>query len=147
MKGIVVLILALASQLACAKELYMVRSEVAFPEAMSLLQETINEHGYQVSRVQRVDIGLTASGYQTDKYRVVFFGRGDEVRSLSEKHPTLIPWLPLKIAIFAEENETIVLAASFAHLRDSYPSAEMQRYFDRWEADIQMILEYVRVSE
>ena len=125
----------------------MVRSEVAFPEAMSLLQETINEHGYQVSRVQRVDIGLTASGYQTDKYRVVFFGRGDEVRSLSEKHPTLIPWLPLKIAIFAEENETIVLAASFAHLRDSYPSAEMQRYFDRWEADIQMILEYVRVSE
>ncbi len=35
----------------------------SFPEAMNALQSAIAEEGYKVSRVQRVDIGLTGSGY------------------------------------------------------------------------------------
>lgn len=147
MRAAIVLILVLLSPLLCAKDLYMVRSGVSFPEAMSLLQETISRHGYQVSRVQRVDIGLTASGYQTDKYRVVFFGKLDEIRELSARHPSLLPYIPLKIAIFAEDTDTILLASSFNHLRSTYADPELQRYFNRWEADVQTILEYVRVAE
>ncbi len=147
MKTVIGLFLALLSQLVCAKDLYMVRSSLSFPEAMSVLQETIAQHGYSVSRVQRVDIGLTTFGYQTDKYRVVFFGKLDEVRELSVRHSSLVPYIPLKIAIFAEDSETILLASSFEHLRPGYSGSELQRYFDRWEADIQTILEYVRVAE
>jgi uncharacterized protein (DUF302 family) len=147
MRTVIAVLLALLSQLVCAKDLYMVRSALSFPEAMSLLQETIGQHGYKVSRVQRVDIGLTTFGYQTDKYRVVFFGKLDDVRQLSARHSSLVPYLPLKIAIFAEGGETILLASSFQHLRSTYSDPELQRYFDRWEADVQTILEYVRVAE
>jgi uncharacterized protein (DUF302 family) len=146
-RAAIIAILALFSPLVYAKDLYMVRSALSFPEAMSVLQETIVQHGYRVSRVQRVDIGLTAFGYQTDKYRVVFFGKLAELRELSARHSSLVPYLPLKIAIFAEGAETILLASSFEHLRSTYGDPELQRYFDRWEADVQTILEYVRVAD
>jgi uncharacterized protein (DUF302 family) len=146
-RAAIIAILALFSPLVYPKDLYMVRSALSFPEAMSVLQETIVQHGYRVSRVQRVDIGLTAFGYQTDKYRVVFFGKLAELRELSARHSSLVPYLPLKIAIFAEGAETILLASSFEHLRSTYGDPELQRYFDRWEADVQTILEYVRVAD
>jgi len=130
-----------------AQDLYMVRSSLAFPEAMSLLQQTIKAEGYQVSRVQRVDIGLTKSGFKTDKYRIVFFGKLDEVRAVIDQYPELIPYLPLKIAIFAEGEETLLLSASFQHLRPFYESPTLRDRFDRWDTDISRILERVRNAE
>ena len=140
------LVLLLPSVLA-AQDLFMVRTELTFPEAMSVLQETIRENGYQVSRVQRVDIGLTAFGYKTDKYRVVFFGDLDELREVTDEYPELIPYFPLKIAIFAENEETLLLASSFKHLRPFYKSAGLHARFDRWETEIEKILERVRTTQ
>ena len=130
-----------------AQDLYMVRSSLAFPETMSLLQQTIKAEGYQVSRVQRVDIGLTKSGFKTDKYRIVFFGKLDDVRAVSDQYPELIPYLPLKIAIFAEGEETLLLSSSFQHLRPFYKSPTLRERFDRWDADIKKILERVRNAD
>ncbi|HFD81216.1 MAG TPA: DUF302 domain-containing protein [Gammaproteobacteria bacterium] len=140
-------LLLLLSPTLFAQELYMVRSRLSFPEAMTVLQEAIREQGYRISRVQRVDIGLTTFGYKTDKYRVVFFGTLDELRMISDRYPDLVPYFPTKIAIFAEGDETILLAASFAHLRPFFKEAELQRHFDHWEADIRAILERVRTAE
>ena len=147
MKKYVVMLLLLLPTVLAAEELFMVRSQLAFPEAMSVLQQTIRENGYQVSRVQRIDIGLTRSGYKTDKYRVVFFGDVEEIRKLSGQHPELIAYLPMKIAIFAENDETILLSSSFKHLRPFYTSADLLASFDHWETDIQRILERVRTAE
>ena len=146
-KILLILFMMLMSPLLVAQDLFMVRAQLPFPEAMSVLQQSIVESGYKVSRVQRVDIGLTKSGYKTDKYRVVFFGALDELRAVSDKHPELIPYLPLKISIFAENDETLLLASSFKHLRPFYPSPELQLQFDRWESAIAEILERVRVAE
>lgn len=147
MKKYVVMLLLLLPTVLAAEELFMVRSQLAFPEAMTVLQQTIRENGYQVSRVQRIDIGLTRSGYKTDKYRVVFFGDLEEIRKLSDQHPELIAYLPLKIAIFAENDETILLSSSFKHLRTFYTSTDLLVSFDHWETDIQRILERVRTAE
>jgi len=146
-KKYVVMLLLLLPTVLAAEELFMVRSQLAFPEAMTVLQQTIRENGYQVSRVQRIDIGLTRSGYKTDKYRVVFFGDLEEIRKLSDQHPELIAYLPLKIAIFAENDETILLSSSFKHLRTFYTSTDLLVSFDHWETDIQRILERVRTAE
>ena len=139
--------LALLSTLSSADDLYMVRSQFSFPETMSVLQQAIRDHGLKLSRVQRVDIGLTTFGYETDKYRVVFFGKLDDIREVGARHPDLLPYLPMKIAIFAEGDETILLASSFRHLRAHYPDAFMQKTFDAWEKDIQSILDRVRTTE
>lgn len=141
------LVLWLICGFAGAQDLYMVRTSLAFPEAMALLQQVIKAQGYTVSRVQRVDIGLTNSGFQTDKYRVVFFGTLDDVREVGDKYPELIPYLPLQIAIFAENEETLLLASSFQHLRQTYTSPGLRAQFDRWETDIKKILEQVRNAE
>lgn len=132
---------------AAAQDLYMVRSQLSFPEAMAVLQETLREHGQVVSRVQRVDIGLTTFGYETDKYRVVFYGELDDIREVTNQYPELVSYLPLKIAIFAEGDETLLLASSFEHLRGHYSSATMQARFDRWENTVRSVLEEVRLSD
>ena len=74
------------SLFACAEEIVITRSVLAFPEAMLALHESIRAHGYTVSRVQRIDIGLTGMGYKTDKYRIVFAGKIDEIRELTKKN-------------------------------------------------------------
>lgn len=125
----------------------MVRAEQSFPEAMALLQEAITAQGYTVSRVQRVDIGLTSSGYRTDKYRVVFFGKPDEVREMSVRHVDLVPYLPLKIALFAEGEDTILLASGFTNLEDHFSGTEVSKRLKQWGADIATILEAVRSAD
>ena len=108
MRKFAFMLVLLMSPMLAAEDLYMVRSQLSFPEAMTALQQAITDSGYQVSRVQRVDIGLTTFGYKTDKYRVVFFGKLAEIRELGDQQPDLLAYLPLKIAIFAENEETIL---------------------------------------
>lgn len=130
-----------------AEDLLMARSPAAFEETMLALQSAISKQGYVLSRVQRVDIGLTGSGYKTDKYRVVFFGKSEEVRELSAAYPELIPYLPLQIAIFAEADETLLVAANPVQLSESFANPELDKRFARWERDLRMILERVRQGD
>jgi len=95
------MLFSLCSQAVVTGEMIMVRSSEAFPETMATLQEAIRSKGYSLSRVQRVDVGLTAKGYKTDKYRVVFFVKGKQIQQLSSDYPQLILYLPLTIAIYA----------------------------------------------
>ena len=130
-----------------AEDLLMVRSRQAFPEAMITLQNSIGDHGFTLSRVQRVDIGLTKSGFKTDKYRVVFFGNDAEIKRLTAKHPELIPYLPLKMAIFAEEQETLVIAANPANYERFFPSPDLKPVFQKWEREMRAIMDDVRNAE
>lgn len=138
-------VLALAcAGTASAQDMLMVRSAQQFPEAMVTLQNSIREHGYELSRVQRVDIGLTSSGYKTDKYRVVFYGKPGEVERLTKAHPELIPYLPLKVAIFAEEDETLVVASNPVRFAEFFPASDLSVQFQRWASDLHSIMDDVR---
>ncbi|MEW6648295.1 MAG: DUF302 domain-containing protein [Pseudomonadota bacterium] len=130
-----------------ADELFMVRSSHAFPETMSTLQEVITRHGYTVSRVQRVDIGLTDSGFKTDMYRLVFFAKPAELRDLSQRYPHLIPYLPWPITIFAEGEETLLVTANPAELHALAHNDELKQLFQRWSVEYRAILEEVRKGE
>lgn len=147
MRYLSAMLLLLMMNVVAAQDLFMIRSQQAFPEAMTTLQEAITGKGYQISRVQRVDIGLTASGYKTDKYRIVFFGKLEEIRSVSSRHESLAAYIPLKIAIFAEGEQTILLASGFRHLRDYSTDTELLALLARWERDIADILEQVRITD
>lgn len=129
---------------ALADEMLMVRSGSDFEETMSTLQGAIAARGYTVSRVQRVDVGLEAKGYQTDKYRVVFYGRAAEVAALAERHPGLIPFLPLSVAIFAEGNQTLLATNRPGALKAFFPAPELAPTFAQWDRDLVDILDEVR---
>lgn len=150
---IIVIILLPIALYAEHQKLIMGRSSEAFPETMSALQEEIKSAGYTISIVQRVDVGLTGMGYKTDKYRVVFFGKPEEIKILPKKYPELTPFLPLAIAIFAEENETILTSMSPLFIEHSYiqnsnsdldlDKAELHKIFQRWHKDIESIIEKI----
>ena len=129
---------------ALADDLIMRRIAMTFPEAMNSLQTSIAEEGFTVSRVQRVDIGLTSSGYNTAEYRIVFFMRPDEVHHIVEEHHELIPFLPLKITIFAEGSETIVVTLNPLKLNEFFPHLKMEKEFSEWSDQVVNILDRVQ---
>ena len=128
---------------AIAEDLLMARVPMTFPEAMLKLQSTLKKYNHTLSRVQRVDIGLTAKGYKTDKYRIVFYGQADEIRRLADEHPQLIPYLPHKIAIFAEDEETMLVAVNpeMLFLTDD---PKLQATMKKWHEDLQLIFKDMR---
>lgn len=132
---------------ASADQLIMARSQQNFEEAMSTLQAAIAAKGYKVTKVQRVDVGLEAKGYKTDRYRVVFYGKPGEIEALSAAHPDLVPYLPLSVAIFAEEGNTILTTARPSLLKQFYPDPSLAPVFDRWETDLVGIFDTVRETK
>jgi len=140
-----VLLLAFMLPLQAANEqLLMMRSTQGFPETMLTLQRVIGEYGYTVSRVQRVDVGLTSSGFATDMYRIVFFGKPEEVRRLSARYPQLIPYLPLKITLFAEQDETLLTTYDPMLLTVLASDDEFRSQVMRWRSDIIAIFDELR---
>jgi uncharacterized protein (DUF302 family) len=131
---------------ASAEDLIMTRSVLPFPEAMLVLQESISAHGYTVSRVQRIDVGLTGMGYQTDKYRIVFAGKLDEIRMLTDKAPQLIPYLPPKISIFAEGDQTVLVTINPQVYGQIAGDAIDAVFFARWESDLRSIIHDVNIA-
>lgn len=130
-----------------AEELIMARSLQPFPETMLALQESIRSHGYKVSRVQRIDVGLTGMGYKTDKYRLVFAGKIEEIRRLIEQAPQLTAYLPPKISIFAEDGQTILVTPHPKLYAAIAGDAVDPVLFDRWENDLRSIFHDVSIAE
>ena len=129
-----------------ADEMSTVRSDRDFDETMNDLQNAIVQHGYTVSKVQRVDVGLEAKGYKTDKYRIVFYGKAKEIAALVKKYPQIIPFLPLSVAIFSEGNQTMLTTIRPRSFKVLFPDAELQGTFALWDSDLVSILEEVRRS-
>jgi uncharacterized protein (DUF302 family) len=139
------LLLALSAPVQAGNDqLLMMRSLQGFPETMLALQQGIVAHGYTVSRVQRVDIGLTSSGFTTDKYRIVFFGKPEEVRRLSARYPQLIPYLPLMITLFAEGEETLLTTFDPELLTTLAPDEPFRQQAMQWRHDIIAIFDALR---
>jgi uncharacterized protein (DUF302 family) len=113
-----------------ADEMTTVRSDRDFDETMNALQNAI---------VQR-------KGYKTDKYRIVFYGKADEIAALAKNYPQIIPFLPLSVAIFSEGNQTILTTMRPRSFRELFPDAALQNTFEHWDNDLISILEEVRLS-
>lgn len=138
------LIIFVSQNSAFADDLFMIRSAQPFPETMAALQKAIRHSGNTLSRIQRIDIGLAKMGYKTDKYRVVFYGKLTEINKLVEKYPELIPYLPLKIAIFSENGQTVLTATNPERLSEMYPNKKLKPIFESWAKKLRIIMDDVQ---
>ncbi|MDO9219608.1 MAG: DUF302 domain-containing protein, partial [Thiobacillus sp.] len=73
-----------------ADGLLMARTDKSFPEAMTVLQSAISSRGYTITRLQQVNENLERRDYKSDMYRVVYFGKYEEVKQVTAAHPELI---------------------------------------------------------
>ena len=143
-KQILLLSLLLITTASWASELMMMRTQQGFPEAMLALQTSVKEHGYDITRVQRIDIGLTGMGYKTDKYRVVFVGKPDEIQYLIKKYPVLAAYMPPQISIFAEHGETVLVTANPVIYADMIDDTNDKKIFSRWQNDVYSVFDDIR---
>lgn len=127
-----------------ADSLFMVRMDKAFPEAMALLQSAISSRGYTITRLQQVNENLEKREYKSDMYRVVYFGKHDEVRQVTAINPEMISFLPLSITIFAEGDQSILVSSHPQSLQQFFPDSALKPVFQRWEKDIESIMDEVR---
>ena len=125
----------------------MARVSTQFPEAMTLLQSAISSRGYVVTRLKQVNENLDRRDFKSDMYRVVYFGKHDEVRRAAAKEPGLTPFLPLNITIFAEGDRAIPVTGHPKMLRAFYPDPELKPLFERWEKDVLEIMDEVREAK
>lgn len=147
MKVMTIIVMSCISVATLASDLLMVRTQQNFPEAMLALQTSVKEHGYSVTRVQRIDIGLTGMGYKTDKYRIVFVGKPEEIQYLINKYPVMAAYMPPKVSIFAEKNETVLVTANPKIYADMMDNEKDKILFKRWESDIYSVFEDIRNAE
>jgi len=138
----VVVVLAVAlSTAARADDAYLQSScSLDFPEAMAHLQDSIHHAGYRVSRIQHVDKGLIDRGYETDKYKVVFFGKPDQLAQVVGSYPALIPFVPLNITIAREADSTSVSALAPRQYGALGLPADAAALIARWEQDVEAIV-------
>lgn len=136
--------MSLPAQAIITGELIMLRSEKPFDQAMASLERAITKQGYSVTGMRRVDQGLAKSGYKSDKYRVVFFEKVDEFNTLTDKHPELLPYLPLKIVVFAEAGETLLVTADPDTFNDMFSDPRLKELFHQWHIDVVNIIQAVQ---
>jgi len=132
---------------AVADGLLMARTNNQFPESMTLLQSAISAHGYTITRLQQVNENLAKRHFASDMYRVVYFGKYDEIKQVTAKHPELIPFLPLNITIFAEGDQAILVASHPRMLEAFFPDPALKPVFERWGKDMEAIIDEVRESK
>ncbi len=130
-----------------ADNMLMVRTQQDFPEAMLTLQTSVKEHGYHISRVQRIDIGLTGMGYKSEKYRIVFVGKPKEIQYLVDKYPVLAPYMPPQISIFAEGDETVLVTANPMIYAEMIDDDAAKVLFRRWESDVYSVFNDIRGAD
>ena len=145
--SVLLLSLSVTSIKVMASDLIMVRTQEDFPEAMLTLQTSIREHGYEITRVQRIDIGLTGMGYETDKYRIVFVGKPKEIRYLIDKYPVLAAYMPPQVSVFAEEGDTVLITANPMIYADMIGDEADKILFRRWESDVYSVFDDIRKAQ
>lgn len=145
--GLAFMTLCASAQAIITGELIMLRSEKPFNEAMQMLQRAIEKQGYSVTGVRRVDQGLAESGFKSDQYRVMFFEKAGVDDAITERYPELLPYLPLKIVVFAEAGETLMVTADPATFNDLFSDPRLKDQFRQWHEDVVNIMQAVQSQQ
>ncbi len=123
------------------------RSPLPFAAAFEEVKAGLQARGYKIAHVQTCNLAMNELGYQTEGYHVVFFGKLEEIRKISAEHPEMIPFLPLKIAIFAEHRETVLAALDPTGVVAGQSDPDLRIQASRWRNDIRSLFVDLREAQ
>jgi uncharacterized protein (DUF302 family) len=139
--GIWLTVMALTNPIPAQEKLLSVRTTQGFDATLERVQDVLKQHGFSVAHIQKCDSGLQGMGYKTDNYKIVFFGRVEEVRALSKQYPDLVPLFPFKLAIYVDGEETVMSVLNpeaVAPLLNTDPA--LQQQLTAWGKDFRAVL-------
>ncbi len=126
------------------EELLIERVNAKFSYAWSALDKTIIAYHYKPSYLQRCDFALNERHYKSDKYRILFFGKYDEMKKMSKKYPEIVPFFPLRITVMEEGVHTLMITTPPITLLPLVQTNEDRMIIFRWQEDIKSILKQVK---
>ena len=127
-------------------KILLVRTQHEFKSTLEIVKEVLKDNNFTVAHVQRCDGGLKGMGYHTDKYQIVFFGRKEEVAEISKSHIEFIPFLPLKLLIYAEGNESVISIINPEALGTMMKDKSLSTQLTRWKKEFMDILKQIQDS-
>ncbi|KPV40413.1 hypothetical protein AN478_06340 [Thiohalorhabdus denitrificans] len=108
---------------------------------LSQLQNAIDEAGFTFMRVQNVDKGLAAKGFDRPPYKIVFFGDREAFEKAREIDPRVTPYLPLKITLYEDEAGNSHLSVVDPAVVGRMFNPGLQEQFQDWSRRMQQILD------
>ena len=91
-----------------AADILVARIAQPFEATMPLAKGALADAGFTIAKVQRIDKAMRKVDYETAAYRIIHFGRADENNRLMNRCPELIAWLPLRMTLAAERDQTLI---------------------------------------
>ena len=142
------LLLLTGSAHAITNNMMMVRMHIKAEVAIEYLKSALEQRGYAIAHTQKCDGGMHSFGYTTDFYRSIFFGKGTEAREIAKAHPDFVSYIPLKMTVVAERDETVMSIVN-PHAFDRFYSDDpmMLQHFKNWHHDILSIFSDLRAAE
>ncbi len=111
-----------------------------YGNTMADVESSLEQNGFTVKFVQRVDVGLAKAGYHLDKYRIVFFMPNQGVASILSKRSDLADMFPLKVTVYREKGKVYVFGVQNASLLDASVPADIRARFQSWDKQIDGIV-------
>lgn len=126
-----------------ANDIIMQKAQYDFSHTWLNLQKYTKEQGYTVGFKQRCDLGLKKMHYDSDKYRILFFGKYQEIKDITKRNPEITPHLPLSITSiesYDNKNITTLVSASPKAWLSLVKSKQDKETVNRWYLDILQII-------
>lgn len=143
MKKFIILLFFITNIFATESKTQVILKKVdnGFAHTWLNLQKYIKKQGYKIAFRQHCDVAMTQRDYQTDKYRILFFGKYQEVKDLTQRNPELTPHLPLAITTIEGKNNTTTLVSdSPQNWLSLIKSKQDKAIVNQWYLDILQII-------
>lgn len=141
---LITLFLLLITTHTFANSVIMEKTSYDFSHTWLNLQKYTKKQGYTVSFKQRCDLGLKKVHYDSNKYRVLFFGKYQEIKDITSRNPEITPHLPLSITSiegYDDENITTLVSASPKAWLSLVKSKQDKAIVNQWHLDILQIIQ------
>lgn len=118
-----------------------VTKQIDYAIALDDLSLAINNHGYIPVKIQPVDEGLRAKGYETSDYKLIFFGDKAQLDKVLAVSPEAAVMLPLRIILYREGDVVIASAPSMDMWKGVFGGEALNLMINQWQKDVLSILQ------
>lgn len=118
-----------------------------FNQTWYSLYAEVKSLGYTTTYLQKCDFALKQRHYESDKYRILFFGEYENMHYLSNKYPMIIPYLPLKMVVVEDNNndkKSTKLVASPPNILLEIVDEKDGKIIKKWQKDMLKIMQNIQ---
>lgn len=110
------------------------------PDAIDGVTAAAQNSGYELLKVQSIDLALVKRGYPDPGIRILFIGKPTDSDQAMQTDPRLLSVLPLRLTLIVEGKEIMVSSDDLDMWKEMFPDPETARLIETWQRDLKIIL-------